>query len=204
MKPYEFNRIKHLTFDLVNVYHSVNDKSTCEAVYTQVVSEILLLTDLSVIQDYVKKIKDTSLTTERAELLLTELKAVVEAFPLMSETQIKKTFKKVKKLKIIGTSVWDMRDLTYLSWNELASQRKYILTADGQGFYGTISGQLKNICAICQKNSLVTQFLATTKRGADGTYTKRGTYICLDADKCNQQIESAQGLAQFLEIIKEK
>ena len=41
LKPYEYNRIKYLTFDLVNVYHSVNDKSTIETVYAQVATEIL-------------------------------------------------------------------------------------------------------------------------------------------------------------------
>ena len=40
MKAYEYNRIKYLTFDLINVYHSVNDKATVEAVYAQTVAEI--------------------------------------------------------------------------------------------------------------------------------------------------------------------
>lgn len=45
LKPYEYNRIKYLTFDLVNVYHSVNDKSTVEAVYAQVATEILQIAE---------------------------------------------------------------------------------------------------------------------------------------------------------------
>lgn len=47
------------------------------------------------------------------------------------------------------------------------------------------------------KTSIVTQFLATTKRGADGTYTKNGTYICLDSEQCNQQIQAKEGLEHF-------
>ena len=39
MKAYEYNRIKYLTFDLINVYHSVNDKATVEAVYAQTARE---------------------------------------------------------------------------------------------------------------------------------------------------------------------
>ena len=205
LKPYEYNRIKYLTFDLVNVYHSVNDKSTVEAVYAQVATEILQIAEnadslvsennLSVkvaIQEYLSAIDNPKLSREQAEKLLTELKTLVEAF------------KKVKKLKIPATSQWDLHDVTYFAWNEVSSGRKYLLTADGRGFYGNISDSMKNICAICQKTSIVTQFLATTKRGADGTYTKNGTYICLDSEQCNQQIQAKEGLEHFLEIIKEK
>lgn len=217
LKPYEYNRIKYLTFDLVNVYHSVNDKSTVEAVYAQVATEILQIAEnadslvsennLSVkvaIQKYLSAIDNPKLSREQSEKLLTELKTLVEAFHLPSEAQMKKAFKKVKKLKIPATSQWDLRDVTYFAWNEVSSGRKYLLTADGRGFYGSISGSMKNICAICQKTSIVTQFLATTKRGADGTYTKNGTYICLDSEQCNRQIQAKEGLEHFLEIIKEK
>ena len=153
LKPYEYNRIKYLTFDLVNVYHSVNDKSTVEAVYAQVATEILQIAEnadslvsennLSVkvaIQEYLSAIDNPKLSREQAEKLLTELKTLVEAFHLPSESQMKKAFKKVKKLKISATSQWDLRDVTYFAWNEVSSGRKYLLTADGRGFYGNISG----------------------------------------------------------------
>lgn len=204
LKSHEYHRIKNLTFDLVNIYHSVNDKSTVNAVYAQVAGEILQLTDLSEVRQFLSAIENPKLSREQAEKLLLELKPLVEPFPLMNETQIRKLFKKVKKLKIPAVTNWDMRDVTYFAWNEVASGRKYILTADGRGFYGTISGSMKNICAICQKTSIVTQFLATTRTGADGTYTKNGTYICLDSDQCNRQIQSAEGLENFLEMIREK
>ena len=119
LKPYEYNRIKYLTFDLVNVYHSVNDKSTVEAVYAQVATEILQIAEnadslvsennLSVkvaIQEYLSAIDNPKLSREQAEKLLTELKTLVEAFHLPSEAQMKKAFKKYKpdSLLILGTS----------------------------------------------------------------------------------------------------
>lgn len=205
MKPYEYNRIKALAFNLVNVYHSVNDKTTQEAVYATAANEILtILSNVPEAQDFLGKIKDSSLTADRAELALLALKPLVEPFSLMTESQIRKTFKKVKKLKLPAISLWDMREVSYFAWNEISSNRKYILTANGDGYYGTISGQFKNICAICKKTSTVTQFLATTKSGSDGTYTKNGTYICLDSDQCNRQIQSADGLENFLNIIKQR
>ena len=202
MKAYEYNRIKYLTFDLINVYHSVNDKATVEAVYAQTVSEAQELSDEMELALFLEKLADSKMTKEQAERDLLALKNLVEPFVLPSESQLKKIFKKVKKLKVPAQSAWDMREITYFSWNEVSSNRKYIVTADGRGFYGTLSGNLKNICAICQKTSQVTQFLATTKRGSDGTYTKNGTYICVDGDTCNQQIQQIEGFERFLEIIK--
>jgi hypothetical protein len=204
MKAYEYNRIKYLTFDLINVYHSVNDKATVEAVYAQTVSEVQELSDEMEFTLFLEKLADSKMTKEQAERDLLDLKKLVEPFALPSESQLKKIFKKVKKLKVPAQSAWDMREITYFSWNEISSNRKYIVTADGRGFYGTLSGNLKNICAICQKTSQVTQFLATTKRGSDGTYTKNGTYICVDGDTCNRQIQKIEGFERFLEIIKER
>lgn len=206
IKTYEYNRIKHLTFNLINVYHSVNDKSTVEAVYAQVANEILTIinADKEIAERYVADIASPKLSRVQAEKLLIDLKTLVEPFQLPSESQVKKIFKKVKKLKITASSQWDLRDVSYFAWNEVSSSRKYILTADGQGFYGTITGSMKNICAICQKTSTVTHFLATTRTGSDGTYTKNGNYICLDSEQCNRQIQSNQGLEQFLETIKKK
>lgn len=204
MKAYEYNRIKYLTFDLINVYHSVNDKATVEAVYAQTVAEIEELSKAREVGHFLERIADSKTTKEQAERDLLHLKNLVEPFALPSESQIKKIFRKVKKLKVPAQASWDMKELTYFAWNDISSQRKYIVTSAGRGFYGTTSGSIKNICAICQKTSQVTQFLATTKRGSDGTYTKNGTYICVDSVNCNRQMQKIEGLEHFLEIIKER
>lgn len=204
LQPYQYNRIKYLAFDLINVYHSVNDKSTQAAVYSQIYSEITSISDSPEVANFLEELKDSKLSTERAEKLVEALKLLVEPFPLASEKQIQKSFRKVKKLKIPASTVWDLRDLTYFAWNEVSSNRKYIMTADGQAFYGTMTGQTKNICAICRKTSQVTHFMAVTKTGPEGTYTKNGTYICLDSNQCNQQMQSLEGLSNFIDIIKPK
>lgn len=195
IKAHEYNRIKYLTFDLVNAYHSVNDKDTLAAVCAQVVSEISSFGDFP---GLTAKLSDQRLTTEQAEKLMAELKGEVEAFPLPSN--LSKVFKKVKKLKV--PELPELQGLSYLGWNEVASGRKYIVTADGQGFYGNITGQTKNICAICQKTSIVTQFMATTKSSGDGTYTRNGNYICLDSELCNRQMQQLDGLNNFISTIK--
>jgi len=195
IKAHEYNRIKYLTFDLVNAYHSVNDRDTLAAVYAQVASEIANYGDFP---DLLAQLDNPKLTTEQAEKLMTTLKSEVKAFSMPSN--LTKVFKKVKKLKM--PEVTDLTGLSYLGWNEIASGRKYLLTADGQGLYGNITGQTKNICAICQKTSIVTQFMATTKSSADGTYTRNGNWICLDSAFCNQQMQQLDGLNDFIATIQ--
>ena len=134
MKAYEYNRIKYLTFDLINVYHSVNDKATVEAVYAQTVAEIEELSKAKEVGDFLERIADSKTTKEQAERDLLHLKNLVEPFALPSESQIKKIFRKVKKLKVPAQASWDMKELTYFAWNEISSQRKYIVTSDGRGF----------------------------------------------------------------------
>lgn len=203
MKPYEFNRIKYLTFDLVNVYHSVNDKSTQEAVFAQVEAEILSLSNGSEVQEFLSNLTHPKITTEQAEKLLSNLKNLVEPFELPKLETTKKIFKKVKKLQFPSVENWDFRDISYFAWNEVASQRKYILL-ENQGFYGQMYGHKKNICAICQKTSEVTQFRAITRQKADGTYTSRGNWICIDSEQCNRQMQQIYGLTKFVEQIKEQ
>lgn len=86
MKAYEYNRIKYLTFDLINVYHSVNEKATVEAVYAQTVAEIEELSKAKEVGDFLERIADSKTTKEQAERDLLHLKNLVEPFALPSES----------------------------------------------------------------------------------------------------------------------
>ncbi|BDP81315.1 hypothetical protein EfmAA290_19910 [Enterococcus faecium] len=74
-----------------------------------------------------------------------------------------------------------------------------------KGISGTLSPTInKGICAICQKTSNVSLFLSTTKAGSDGTYTKKGNYICHDSDQCNQQLTKLAPFYEFAERVKKE
>ncbi|EQC80588.1 fibronectin-binding protein [Enterococcus sp. HSIEG1] len=45
-------------------------------------------------------------------------------------------------------------------------------------------------------------FLSLTKSGGDGTYTKRGNYICRDSEQCNQQMEQRETLDEFVSLLQ--
>ncbi len=48
----------------------------------------------------------------------------------------------------------------------------------------------------------ISLFLATTKSSGDGTYTKKGNYICLDSDACNQHLYDLSFFHDFLNALK--
>ena len=139
-----------------------------------------------------EKVLDVTLKKEKAERLLEELKVIVLPFVQPTKPQIDKLFRKVKKLKHPHWNQLDLREHTYIGWNDPGSQKKFMIYYEEEklkGISGTLSPTInKGICSICQRTSNVSLFLSTTKTGSDGTYTKKGNYICHDSDQCNQQL----------------
>ena len=137
---------------------------------------------------------------------LDELKETVLPFKEPSTPQVTKVFRKVKKLKIPEWENMDLRNNTYVGWNDAGTQKKFILAYRENkliGVHGTLSPTIvKGVCSICQTITNVSMFLATTKSGGDGTYTKKGNYICHDSDTCNQQLTQPEYLEAFMENVK--
>lgn len=101
-----------------------------------------------------------------------------------------------------------MSEATYIGWQDSATQRKFLIAEIEGNLKGVLGVQssrgIKSMCAICQQTEYVSLFLAKTKTASDGTYTKKGNYICVDSVKCNQQIEQKFGLNHFFEMTKDK
>lgn len=70
----DFNRIRHLTFELINAYHSVNSVETQEALYAQISDEMYQLSETLV--PFIRDIKSPTLTKEGAEKLLASAQKV--------------------------------------------------------------------------------------------------------------------------------
>ena len=214
IEPYQYFFIKRETEQLLNVYHSVNDPKTVETVQTlakENIFEILLQEEeaKNAIEPFLNQMMDSRLKKEQADAMLAELKTRVVPFNQPTKVQVEKIFRKVKKLKHPDWQIMDLKEHTYIGWNDPGSQKKYILYyQDDQlkGVHGTLSPTiLKGICAICQKTSQVSMFLSTTKSGSDGTYTKKGNYICHDSEQCNRQLVKLASFYEFTEIVnKEK
>ena len=210
IKPYQYYFIKREVAQLISVYHTVNDSKTTETVQALAVERIEELVEPSQRMNlFLENILDTSLTKETAERLLEELKESVQPFEQPSKAQIEKLFRKVKKLKQPDWNHLDLREHTYIGWNDPGTQKKFLVYYDESGKLNGIRGTLsptitKGICTICKKTSSVSLFLATTKSNSDGTYTKKGNYICHDSEHCNHNLVQLTPFYEFTEIVKKE
>lgn len=207
--PHQFHDIEHRVARLINVYKSVNDTRTISLIQSETQDHILSLFPKKTLEleKWVDQLMTLDLSTYKAEKLLAEMKPYVKPFTHPSPQQVKKVFRKVKKLKTPKISDEVLYDSTYIGWTDIASQRKYIIYYDKngklQGFYGDISPQVvKGFCSICNKESNVSLFMRKTDQSSDGRYTKKGDYICHDSLKCNRQLDSLVHFQNFLHKIQ--
>lgn len=206
LKPNEYWYCKQQVSELVSAYHSVNDKQTVGTLQTliQGKTEEFFGRD-PLLAAYWEQFLDTSLTRDKFEKLFEEMKRFVLPMDAPSTKQIDKSFRKVKKMQYPELESTDFRELSYLGWNDSGTNRKYLLRKiDGRftGVYGSFSTDVqKGHCAICNQISTVAFFLATTKSSGDGTYTKKGNYICTDSAQCNRQLTQLDTLDRFWETV---
>lgn len=144
-------------------------------------------------------------TVEAYEQALKKLTNYLIPFPSITEQQLKKLFPKSKKLKLPDLSNIDFHRLTYLSWVDSRSNKKYILhELEGQlvGIECTFSpSTTKNICSICHSHGEVTQFSTITKAKKINNpdyYKSIGNLICVDSSECNKKITDVTYLQDFL------
>ncbi len=209
IQPYQFNYIKERISHLVNVYNSVNDPNTVASIKDVTREEILNTFPMpdATIHSEVEKLMNVQLTKGQAEKVLETLQSYVIPFEHPTKKQVDKVFRKIKKLKTPLISEEILKESTFIGWNDIASNRKYIIYYNtlGQleGFHGDISNQtVKGFCSICNKESRVSLFMRKTRTANDGQYTKKGDYICFDSTVCNRQISDLSHFHHFLNKIQ--
>ncbi|NRS19089.1 FusB/FusC family EF-G-binding protein [Brevibacillus sp. HB1.4B] len=144
---------------------------------------------------------------EKAEgkQFLHQLSPYVIPFPAPTESSIKKLFPKVKKLKVSNLAEIDFSEISYVSWLDTATDKKYIV-AYHEGKLIGIHGQFTNVnkkgvCALCNRFEEIGMFVLEAKGSGDGTYLKKGNYICQDSATCNQNIISLDKLNDFISLM---
>ena len=210
LKVYEFNQAKSLVTELVRLYKT-NDVKTLQAHKDFLLNEIKSVFDKKDIDasEFLNDIDDIKLSRKRAGNLLEKLKTVVEEYEVPTNAEVNKLFKKVKKLKAPDFDEVDKKSLCFIAWNDLSSNRKYFIYKNRHnefdGIYGELSpNKIKGFCKICNQESKVSLFLCKSKTSGDGTYKKKGDYICNDSEVCNQHLTDIEDLYGFVENVNEK
>ena len=145
-------------------------------------------------------------TDESYDMFIDGLRPHVRSFPHVSEQQVKKLFPKQKKLRLPDGEDLNVNRMSYMSWNDLRSNRKYIVCEKDRQLVGieckASSNTKKNICAFCNQFAQVSYCVTITKakQAKNPDYYKAiGTYICTDSASCNEHMTNLDALMTFVE-----
>ena len=202
----QYNFIKRQVQQLVNGHASVNDQHVIGALESLSIEKVLdLFTELTDEQkELLNKLVEIE-DKEEAERFLVNLASYIIPFNKPSEQRLKKLFPKVKKLKL-PTEGLNYKRMTYLSFDDIGSKRRYIIAPAQKGMIGLAGtyeeSNVKQFCSICNRLTNAYMFLTKTKGEIPGTYTKKGNYICQDAEDCNEHVWSLDRLDGFVDTIK--
>ncbi|MGE7609563.1 FusB/FusC family EF-G-binding protein [Peribacillus frigoritolerans] len=211
MEPFirseQYNFIKSQTQILINGHATANDKDVINTLKTVAKERVLsLFSDLNEEQKQLLDPVDTIKDPAQAEAFLLQVKPFVIPFKEITEKTIKKLFPKAKKLKNPLLENFDLREISYLGWNDVGSGKKFIIAPHHHkliGLHGTIKpANKKGICAICSRFEEVGMFMSETKGTVQGTFIRKGNYICLDSMKCNQNITTLDKMTDLIERLK--
>jgi hypothetical protein len=211
MEPFirndQYNFIKEQAAHLVNGHSSVNDKGVLNALRA-ITSEKAkaLFPELTAEQEELlaplPDIKDRA----EADRFLEGLQDYIIPFPAVSEQAARKLFPKAKKLKVPEAGLEEQKGISYFSWDDKGTGRRYMAVLNKNKLAG-LSGTFKpisqkGICSICGKHGEAGLFVSQKKGAVQGTYVRKGNYICRDTMKCNQNLTSLEKLEQFVELVK--
>ena len=139
------------------------------------------------------------------EEYIQQLEGYLQPFPQLTEERLKKLFPKQKKLKLPDLSAIDHDKLTYLSWNDVRSNKKFIIHELDGKMVGIVCQlaptSTKNICSFCNNVGEVAYFSTITKAKKMNNpdyYKSIGNLICVDSSECNKKITDVDYLETFL------
>ncbi len=206
---HQFNVVKKQGVIVQNALNSVNDKDVLEAVKYGAEAKVLdMFPDADVKQKHLLGLITDLKTEEQLAAYLEKLSEYRIPFPKVSEAEVKKLFKKNKKLSLPDWESINWAELTYLGWNDPGQNRKFfIYELDGE--LTGIAGQYtpvgrKNICSLCNEHTNVALITAVTKKSSGDQYRSLGNYFCIDSEECNGNITDTGSLEKFFRNVLTK
>ncbi|MBQ0138853.1 MAG: elongation factor G-binding protein [Kurthia sp.] len=198
----QFHKIKHMLQKFLNAKKATNDKDTLLAVQGIIEDEVKqAMTHIHSVDNILTELFHVSDATS-AELFLMQLKQHVSPFPTPELTDIKKLFKKEKKLKLPALEDVDFKETLYLSWADVGTNKQYIILAKNDEFHplsGVVDAKhIKGVCAFCKRHS-TTRLFTTKKKVSGDLYVKNSQYICIDSTQCNLNLTEIDVLEEWVE-----
>ncbi|KGR77874.1 FusB/FusC family EF-G-binding protein [Ureibacillus manganicus] len=202
VEQYQF--VKKQAKKILNANTTSKDPNVIQAIQALVQEEInnkLILDDIE--QQIVLQPIFTIQAREQLELFLDSIKQYVEPFKVPTDNQVKKLFPKDKKVKLPKMDGIDLRELSYLSWFDAGTNRKYIVYYE-EGILKGVRGvfdhlEKSGICLVCNHHAKVGLLLVSKKGTQLGTYTRKGNYICENSDTCNEELTDFSRLKAFVD-----
>ncbi|NMH68986.1 FusB/FusC family EF-G-binding protein [Bacillus sp. RO3] len=206
MRPDQYNFIRAQVRNLVGAHASVKDQDVIKALkYGAFEKSLGIFGSMDEKVDPLLKRMMEIEESKEAEKFLDELHVYVIPFRNLSEKAVQKLFPKVKKLKVPSLKEIDLKELTYLGWYDIRSNRKYLIVeVNGKlkGIQGTFQGSnRKSICTLCGGHEEVGLFMCKVKSGKE-TYLSRGNYICKDSQTCNSNLITRRKLDDFVDMLE--
>lgn len=207
MKSHQYNFIKSQIKILLNGHATSSDQSVRNALKEMVKAKVF--NQFTGISDEQKQLLNPIHAIEnklQADAFLSQLQPYVIPFQPGTEQTIKKLFPKAKKGKVPALENIDWKEISYVSWDDKGTERRYIVASHHQnlvGLQGTFTAvNQKGLCSLCNRFEEIGMFVVEVKRSSDGSYVKRGNYICQDSQTCNQNITTLDNLDDFIEHLR--
>lgn len=208
IQPYHYNFLAEHSLNLLKTNQWVNDQGTRGTLRSLIIEKIhetfpdSSLTELALLEEILLIEK----SHKEVQAYLEKLTPLIIPFKAPTDSELKKLFKKTKKLKLPDWQAFPLTDFSFYGWNDPGQQRKYLIYYENDqliGIDGVVSPTVKtSICSICHTKSPVTLFMARVRGGHDGTYLNQGNYICYDSHQCNKQIQRRTELEAFMANVK--
>lgn len=143
IRNHQYNLIKKQTKFVLHTLRTVADRRVLETVrYSAATNIIEAFPSLTENHKQMLEQISTFETAEDFQRYLSELEPYLESYPTITLKQIQKLFPKNKKLKVPDLQLIDYRNITYLSWIDIASNKLFIIyPCEGQfiGIEGRIT-----------------------------------------------------------------
>ncbi len=204
IKNDQYNFIIKQATNISRAAHSVNDKDVKHTfIYSALDKVLALFADLNSEQEALL----TEIVKLDSEIALEQYKVKLLAYCIpftdLTDSKIKKLFRKVKKLHYPDLTEDALKNLTYFSWHDAGANQKFIIKeVDDKlvGIHGRfVPSNKKGICHFCNHITEVGLLTVDIKLKGDAmNYKALGNYFCVDSTKCNQQITDTERLDAFL------